>query len=374
MPLNFVSPGASARNAIVEELMRRQALERQAQLDAQARAEQEAAIRQRDAEIAARNDDLAFRREQAAREAAAQAEINKSLIDQREYTQVKGMIDEARPDDSDLAPEAVAAVERQGFGSKLQRIPGVVSQGPMQEEPSEANGYVPTYSVSQAPGRTRLQPGAKYTDAEAQRTFMEGQANLNRIAAGERAAAEREMRQMISTIAAQGNAQARALDARLKELQIAGLEDKNEAANAERTRAEATRTNDAQNAIEMLNRLENHPGLEKATGAYELRGLTQDARSWRAMANSVVAALALPNMSSLKGPASDRDVAFIKEKSTILQNPNISAEDARQAIRDAREFLKTGRIPEASVPPAGQPGAGGAVRVYYDGNGNPVRR
>ena len=354
---NFVSGGAMAGNAISQFLAEREAQNRQQMLDRlaqEARTEQQR--QQRETEGRQR-EQLDFQKQQEERVADWRKATFDDLANQREYTQVSGAVEGARPDDAPLDADMAAKVLRQGFGSRLKQMPGVLMQGPMESGDESMRAE----EVGITPEQTTLRPGSRYLDAEAQRTFMEGQANLTREAANARAGEMLDMRKYIAELGARGDARAAALDARMKELQIGTAEDKRAAEKKETDRAEATRTNDATNAIELLNRLEKHKGLGAATGAYELRGATQPAQSYRALRDSVVAALALPNMSSLKGPASDKDVAFIKAKSTILQNDNISDEDAVQAIKDARAFLQTGLIPKASGGAA--PAAGGRQAV-----------
>jgi hypothetical protein len=178
---NFVSGGAMAGNAISQFLAEREAQNRQQMLDRlaqEARTEQQR--QQRETEGRQR-EQLDFQKQQEARVAAGQQATFADLANQREYTQVSGAVEGARPEDAPLDADMVAKVLRQGFGSRLKQIPGVVSQGAVQEEPSEANSYVPTYAVNQTPEQTTLRPGSKYLDAEAQRTFMEGQAEAARV-------------------------------------------------------------------------------------------------------------------------------------------------------------------------------------------------
>lgn len=101
-------------------------------------------------------------------------------------------------------------------------------------------------------------------------------------------------------------------------------------------------------AVDLATRLFDHPGLSKATGAYELRGFTQAAIDANAIRDQLVAALALPNLGALKGPMSDKDVLFVKQISTRLANRRLSYEETRKAIQEAQLFLK-GKLGESST-------------------------
>jgi hypothetical protein len=53
----------------------------------------------------------------------------------------------------------------------------------------------------------------------------------------------------------------------------------------------------------------------------------------------LIAALTLPNLGALKGPMSDKDVAFVKSISTRLANTRMSEPETR-AISEAQTFLR----------------------------------
>jgi hypothetical protein len=177
-----------------------------------------------------------------------------------------------------------------------------------------------------------------------------------------------------------------------------GIEHKNRlgeiAAQGAQTRQNtAARTNNApdpaeaasitKTALDLAGRLETHPGIGRATGAYEMRGFTQDAVDFNAIRDQLVAALALPNLGALKGPMSDKDVLFVKQLATRLSNPSLSEAETRTAIAEAKTFLN-GKLGAAPTPPAPvTPGGGagartggpgpGPVQWGRDAQGRPVR-
>lgn len=138
-----------------------------------------------------------------------------------------------------------------------------------------------------------------------------------------------------------------------------------------------------QTAYDLATRLLTHEGIDAATGAYELRGFTQPAVDFNSIRGQLVAALALPNLGALKGPMSDKDILFVKQLATRLENPRLSKAETLLAINEAKMFLEgKGALPATPQQP-GQPqparagGAGptggGVQRWTRDANGRPVR-
>jgi hypothetical protein len=132
-------------------------------------------------------------------------------------------------------------------------------------------------------------------------------------------------------------------------------------------------------ALDLTDRLEQHGGIGAATGAYEMRGFTQDAVDFNAIRDQLVAALALPNLGALKGPMSDKDILFVKQLATRLSNTRLSEPETRTAISEAKTFLKSklGAMPVQQTPggdaPARTGGPGPVQRWGRDARGNPVR-
>jgi hypothetical protein len=101
-------------------------------------------------------------------------------------------------------------------------------------------------------------------------------------------------------------------------------------------------------ALSIAQRLKTHPGIGAATGANDIRqyGIpfipgTQARADFNGLRNQLVAALTLPNLGALKGPMSDKDVAFIKNISTRLGDEKLSEEETKKAIDEAIVFLTT---------------------------------
>lgn len=134
-------------------------------------------------------------------------------------------------------------------------------------------------------------------------------------------------------------AETRALAGELQQLKINEATAKAAKVAKDTETAESNAKSSTENALALAQRLKTHPDLDKAYGAYEMRGMTQGAQDVKAIRDQLVAALALPNLGALKGPMSDKDVAFIKSLSTRLANPNISDPEAVRAIGEAETFL-----------------------------------
>jgi hypothetical protein len=113
--------------------------------------------------------------------------------------------------------------------------------------------------------------------------------------------------------------------------------------------------------IALLNRFETHPGTPKAYGIINSRTapFSQDAQDAIAVRDQLVAALTLPNLGVLKGPASDNDVRFMKQMSSRLTNPTISMNEVQSAIRETRTYLQRRQAEEAGMGRTGGGGTGG---------------
>jgi hypothetical protein len=185
----------------------------------------------------------------------------------------------------------------------------------------------------------------------------------DRVAAREERAAEQRNAQDFQLQLQRGaqafqhgeNAPMRAMAAEQAQLKIDAAKQKViDAATAKTKQASEadTSTRGALASVEAL--LKDEGGLDMATGAYELRGSMQGAQDWKAERDRLVAMLTLPNLGALKGPMSDKDVAFIKSISTKLQNDKISGDAARTELRSLRDKLneKLGAAPGAPPPGA----------------------
>jgi hypothetical protein len=135
----------------------------------------------------------------------------------------------------------------------------------------------------------------------------------------------------------------RALADEMTQLRIQAERDKQEAAKTGRDKtAEGARQSTAI-ALDLVDRLEKHPGLNKASGIIDswTSGMSQEATDANGLRDQLVATLTLPNLGTLKGPMSDRDVIFVKQLATRLGNPKLSDTETRKALSEAKTFLQS---------------------------------
>jgi hypothetical protein len=310
---DFVSVGAAGGNALEQFFIKRALEERQQMLDAQNRQKNAADIRQRDEQIriqksreereVAEGQALAAERAKAAEQAASKAN------NERGVNQMIGDRLMQGPLDVDSARQIAGMGIREGV-----QVPGIVAQAmtpPKQE------------SFTLGEGQVRFGPDGKVLaqgPAKQQAPMSEAQQLAN------------EMRR-IQIEQAQGK-----LDA--------------DKAWRDKTGEDAKRV--TENALGLAQRLKTHPGMSKAYGAYEMRGFMQDAQDAKGIRDQLVAALTLPNLGALKGPMSDKDVAFVKQLGTRLANDSLSDEEAQRAVDEAILFLqsKGGGSGAAAAPAA----------------------
>lgn len=139
---------------------------------------------------------------------------------------------------------------------------------------------------------------------------------------------------------------------------------KAKSADAQKTttdKAESARQQ-TQMALDLVNRLETHPGLNKSTGIIDswTSGFSQEATDANGLRDQLVATLTLPNLGALKGPMSDRDVIFVKQLATRLGNPKLSDSETRKALSEAKTFLQS---KSAGQGGGGTGGGGGAPKA-----------
>lgn len=360
--------GGMAGNAIQEFLMQREMQQRQQMLDQLMQQRQEQERQRQDADQTLRSEDLDLRRQQERRIGAEQTATRERMEDERSFRRANTIAENALPEDT-VDEQTRALLTKQGFGGQVRKVPGIVSQGPMIEEESEANGYIPTYGTEQTPDQFTMRGGSKYLNARAAEDARASVADQNRTAATERANADRDMKELIARLAASGSAESRALANELTRIQIQAAGDKLETAQTERGKSVDAAKSATENALALAIRLATHPGLGKATGAYEMRGFTQEATNFNAIRDQLVAALALPNLGALKGPLSDKDILFVKQLATRLENRKMDDAETLTAIAEAKTFLQDKLA--ATPTPAG----GGAQEYdYIPGRGLVPRR
>jgi hypothetical protein len=350
---DFVSPGDMGRNRLEQFLVQRELQQRQRMIDAQKQQEAEAQLRQRDEEIA-------LRRESEARQGKAQEEQMAGLEDERKFRRASTIHTNALPGVID--PATADLLKTQGFGSIVKQ--GQPTQGAFLGEDEQS---IPQYDV--IPGVLETSGGTAYQQARAAEAARAEQAQGAQAAAAERAAADREAaaeraregnatRETIARVGA-GNASAsRGLQDQLTQLRIEAETAKQEATRAEQGRNAKAFTDAAQTTLSLIDRLEQHPGVARITGNMEMLGWTQPAKDAAAIRDQLIASLTLPNLGTLKGPMSDKDVQFVKQLATRLSSPGISEQEFRQAITEAKTKLSGGG--EMAAAP------GGARRGRYN--------
>lgn len=355
---NFQAPGAEAYNAIEKLLMQRAMDERQQMQDQIKRENDEAQAKRQ-------SEELALRQQQESRVAEAQAQSQQGLESEREFRRASTLVDNSMPNDQ-VDTATADMLTRQGYGGAMQRTQPTQGQHLGVDENS-----VDQYAV--APGIIQMRGGSRYLNAQAQRDATSANAEANRQAAADRAAESDRTRKEIAGMAAMGAAETRALRNQFTQTQIDAVtertqreREKADAATAERAKTETASRQASQNAYDLIGRLETHGGVSRITGAYEMRGWTQPAIDAAAIRDQVVAALTVPNLGTLKGPMSDKDIIFVKELATRLQKPGLSEQEFRLALSEAKRVLEgKGAAPEAAT--GGRPSASDLIRKYGGG-------
>ena len=325
---NFTSPGAAGANAIQQFLVQRAMQQRQAMLDALAQQAQAEEQKKAAAE-------LELRTGQERRMAEAQKAQIEDLANQREFGRASSIAENAMPGDP-ADDQTRALLERQGLGGQVRKVPGIVvpllgsaasSDATLQPEGFEMRGGT-KYLAQQEAERARKEQAAAAAEAakeraDAERAFRESDAAANRDLRRDLAGATNGVRN------------------ELAQLKLDEEKQKFEDSKAAKTKSETDARTVTQSALDQLQRMKTHPGLNKAQGAYEMRGFTQDAQNFNAIREQVVNALALPNLGALKGPMSDKDVAFVRNISTRLGNHNIDEAETVKAVDEAIAFLNS---------------------------------
>lgn len=319
----FTSVGGDATNAIQKFLVQRAMQQRQQDLDVRARAEE---ARQAEQQAA----DLKLRQEQETRVAAAQKTAQADAERERTFRRASNIATTGVPGIIDQ--DTAGLLKGEGFG-------GLVNEGPVSQGAFQGNddNEIPQYAVS--PGILQFAGGSQYQNARAAEQARAEAATAAQAAAKERADADRAGREEIARLGAGARSETAGLRNDLLETQIAAAKQKQTDADAAKVKSEGDAASVTRSAITQLERLKTHPGLAKASGAYEMRGFTQDAQNFNAIREQVINSLALPNLGALKGPMSDKDIAFVKNISTRLDNHNIDEAETVKAIDEAITFL-----------------------------------
>jgi hypothetical protein len=181
---NFVSPGAAAGNAIQEFLIQRALQDRQRQLDALNKQNTEADNQRADAQ-------LALQRQQEARVADLARQTAADKEDEQQYRRASNMATIGLP--SVLSVQDADALRKYGYG-------GLITE--------------PTPGVLQFAG------GSQYQNARTSAAERAAEAEKARQAAAERADADRQTREMIAGMSAQGRNATADLDRQIKQQKI----------------------------------------------------------------------------------------------------------------------------------------------------------
>lgn len=340
---NFQSPGAAMGDAVTQyfERRRREIHEAAAVLERRQAADDQRARFQRDDQRLQKQDQR-------------EAELDRENRADR-LAKIHGP-------DADLPEDIAAAMRgggyqvdsRQSLPARtmgVESVPGVVVGA--QELPSQAYARRAETHTERLGREQRESVQAEKdeqrtwrdTQAKDERAFRGEQSQYNRDAAKERTDSDREMKLLIADMARSGSAETRALANEFKRLQIAGEQDKQETARTGREKAASDAQGLTQTALGHVDRLLDQndvgAGIGMATGAYEMRGYTQGAQDFNGVKDQLVAALTQPNLGALKGPMSDKDVAFVKQLATRLDNRRLSAGETTRALQEAQAFLRS---------------------------------
>lgn len=338
---DYSSSGGAASSALVQYLAEQEARQRQAMLDQLARENSAAANTRATA-------DLDLRRQQEKRIAEHQTKTFEGLeqdraakrAETRYANQVPGMI---------LDEATMAEQDAQGLEGTFTRVPGVAAGTDDSGEP--LTDAQPAYGTAHG--------GSRYLSARAAEEARAAEGGLNRDARAVEGEANRELRELIARLGASGDAASQQLSNQLKQLQIDTLQTKNETADNTAAKDKKSAVDTASFNISQIDRMLTHPGLPKATGALDPRKMyDQEAIDFNSIRNQLVAALTLPNLGTLKGPMSDKDVVFIKQLATRIQEGRISDTELKTALNEAKRRMQGlgGESPDGASP-AGAPGA-----------------
>lgn len=241
---DFVSPGAAAGSAIQQFLAQRQMLERQAQLDALAKQQQEA-------EIAARNEQLAIQRQEEQRLASIQTQQLEDASDRAAAQRAANIYKTAVPGVVDAATADL--LSKYGYGGIVEQSPSY-TQGAETGEAPDMPG-VPLYDVQRGPDTYRLTGGSDWQSARTAAEERKAAAEAARAAADERARQDRLSREQIAALAAAGRGQNADLQRDILGLRADALREQAESKKAATERARSAEQEYAAGIIGELNRL-----------------------------------------------------------------------------------------------------------------------
>lgn len=177
---------------------------------------------------------------------------------------------------------------------------------------------------------------------EADRAFRSQEAELTRAAREEQANRDRDLKVTLAQMQGAANASNRGLRDQMLQMQIDEKRGKMDAAAEVKTKGESEARATTQAALDSVNALMKHPGLNKAQGVFDslvTSRMSQEAADFNAERDRLVASLTLPNLGALKGPMSDKDIVFIKQVSSKLADPRMSEQAMQAELARVKTFL-----------------------------------
>lgn len=319
------------RQRLVDQLNQQQAEQHMAL------AEREMKLRESEAGIRAQEHGMNIEQNKAT--LAERAQTHAEQQTEREMTTNRGLNETIAPgtflEDTPAQRPLIGRLQSVGGATMEpnQQDRPAVDVGPLQ--PGDTGGAMKRgflKMASQAQGVTQASADAK---VEAARLVAENRANDN-----EQKGLDRLAQIRASAAASAGN---RGLQDEMTRLRIQGEKDKQDTTHKATADKEESARQSTAVALDLVNRLETHPGLDMSSGliSSHFAGLSQSATDANALRDQLVATLTLPNLGTLKGPMSDRDVVFVKQLATRLGNHSMSDTETRTALQEAKAFLQS---------------------------------
>lgn len=279
-----------------------------------------------------------------------QVRIDDSLMQDRLAGQAKDAADTI-PSETWMqgGDPAATTMQKGGYGALLTPTKPTQAMGPAFEGPM-GDGETPQQAqVGRSGGFLKTASQAQMKEMAAQRDKQMD--NDRQTGAATETARHNGAMERNAAAAAAAAGSGRELANQMKELDLQMKEAKFAATQADTQKAKDSAASQTSTALDLVKQLREHPGFGAAYGniSSRLSGFSQSAQDAGAIRDQLVAALTLPNLGSLKGPMSDKDVVFVKALSTRLGNPRISEQEAAQALHEAEIRLRGGATPTGMV-------------------------
>lgn len=332
----FVSPGGMAGSAIQEFLMQRELMNRQRLLDELAQKSQADNVRIAEGELQRRT-------EQNQLQAETQRQAQADLAVEREFRRA-GTIDQTAMPGDVLDPETAAMLERQGFGSRVRKVPGVVQQG---AQVGTVDDDVPLYDVTQGPETIQHRGGSQYLAARTAAEERAAMAEQAQAAAAERADAQNSVQMLIAQVGASGRADSTALRNELLRIQAklaeTELDTKRTELDTKQRDVAQRQTNvatDRARIRDLAQGLIDNPALDSITGPLEGRRdtfLGAENVKAKTLFDQLGAALAFEGRSKMKGQGTitDYEAKAVERVMNALNRaagPKITRDQLREIV------------------------------------------